>query len=207
VGIVGDVKHWSLGEEYAPELYMPLAQAASSTLHLVVRSSADASPSAELLRAALLGIDAGQPVTVERLASLVDASVSQPRFRALLFGFFAALALLLAVIGVYGVIAYRVSQRTREIGVRLALGAGRANIMAAVAGQGVALTGVGVVIGLVGAFWLTRFLQGMLYRVSPTDALTFLGVSALLAVTALFACIAPARRAAKVDPVLAMRGE
>ena len=167
----------------------------------------NAGASADLLRAELLAVDANQPVAIERLTSLVDASVSQPRFRALLFGFFGALALLLAVIGVYGVIAYRVSQRTREIGVRLALGARRSNIMAAVAQQGIVLTAVGIVVGLIGAFWLTRFLQGMLYRVSPTDALTFLGVSLLLALTALLACVLPARRAAKVDPVMAMRGE
>ncbi|HEY7566132.1 MAG TPA: ABC transporter permease [Gemmatimonadaceae bacterium] len=205
VGVVGDVKHWNLGEEYGPELYMPLAQSPASSLHFVVRSTAGIS--ADLLRAEMLAVDASQPVTIERLTSLVDASVSQPKFRALLFGFFAALALLLAVIGVYGVIAYRVSQRTREIGVRLALGARRMTIMAAVAQQGIVLTGAGIVLGLVGAFWLTRFLQGMLYRVSPTDGLTFLGVSLLLALTALLACVLPARRAAKVDPVMAMRGE
>ena len=205
VGVVGDVKHWNLGEEYGPELYLPMAQSPASSLHFVVRSSTGTS--ADLLRAELLAVDASQPVAIDRLTTLVDASVSQPKFRALLFGFFAALALMLAVIGVYGVIAYRVSQRTREIGVRLALGARRANIMAAVAGQGIVLTTVGIVLGLVSAFWLTRFLQGMLYRVSPTDALTFLGVSLLLAVTALLACVLPARRAAKVDPVMAIRGE
>ena len=205
VGVVGDVKHWNLGEDYGPELYMPVSQSPASSLHFVVRSNTGAS--ADLLRAELLAVDATQPVTIERMTRLVDATVTQPRFRALLFGFFAGLALLLAVIGVYGVIAYRVAQRTREIGVRLALGARRVNIMAAVAQQGIVLTGLGIVTGLIGAFWLTRFLQGMLYRVSPTDALTFLGVSSLLALTALLACLLPARRAAKVDPVMAMRGE
>jgi predicted permease len=207
VGVVGDVKHWNLGEEYGPELYMPLTQAPASSLHFVVRPGIAAAISADLMRTQMLNVDSSQPVTIERMTSLVDASVSQPRFRALLFGFFAVLALLLAVIGVYGVIAYRVSQRTREIGLRLALGAGRANIMAGIARQGVVLASVGVGLGLIGAFWLTRFLQGMLYRISPTDALTFIGVSLLLALTALLACVLPARRAARVDPATAIRAE
>lgn len=217
VGVVGDVKHWSLGEEYGPELYMPLTQAPAASLHFVVREGAPRASvgagvgtgaiSSDVLRAAMATIDASQPVTIQRMSTLVDASVSQPRFRVLLFGFFAVLALLLAVIGVYGVIAYHVSQRTREFGVKLALGARRGAIIAGVAKQGLALSGVGVVLGVMGAIWLTRFLQGMLYRVSPTDALTFLGVSLLLAVTALLASALPARRAAKVDPVLTMRGD
>lgn len=208
VGIAGDVKHWSLGEEYGAELYMPLAQSSAAALHFVARGGGGGTPlSGDLVRSTLLAIDASQPVSIEPLEGLVSASVAQPRFRALLFGFFAALALLLAVIGIYGVIAYRVSQRTREIGVRLALGARRVDIVALVVRQGLVLTGAGVGIGLVASFWLTRFLQGMLYRVTPTDAMTFVGVSALLAVTALLANLLPARRAARVDPVSALRGE
>jgi putative ABC transport system permease protein len=208
VGVVGNVKHWNLAEEFAPELYQPQAQSPSMTLNFVVRpDQARRLPLGEAMRAALAATDASQAVSILRLDELVSGSTAQSRFRAILFGFSAALAVVLAVVGIYGVIAYRVSQRTREIGVRLALGARRADILMLILRQGIGLTVAGVAIGLVASFWLSRLLQGMLFRVTTTDAATYLGVSILLIATALLSNLIPARRASRVSPVTAMRVE
>jgi putative ABC transport system permease protein len=138
---------------------------------------------------------------------LLDRSLARRRFSLLLFGFFALAALALAAIGIYGVISYTVTQNTREIGIRVALGAQAGDALKLVVGQGLVLTGVGVIVGLIVAFGLTRLLAGLLYGVSATDPLTFVGVGGLLLFVALLACYFPARRATRIDPIVALRSE
>jgi putative ABC transport system permease protein len=207
VGVVGDVKHWDLREKEQPELFVPLAQAPASTFSFVVRAARDAGELTGSVRNALLDVDREQPATIQPLRELVNGSVAGPRFRGVLFGAFAATALVLAVVGIYGVISFGVSQRTRELGVRVALGAQRIEVMGLVLREGMLLTGAGVALGLLGAFAVTRFLRGMLFQVPPADPLTFAAVSLLLIATALLANVIPARRAARVDPLVAMRAE
>jgi putative ABC transport system permease protein len=153
-------------------------------------------------------LDKDQPVSdIRPLEELAAEAVAQQRFAMMLLGVFAALALVLAAVGIYGVMAYSVTQRSHEIGIRMALGAERKDILRLVVGQGLSLTAVGVVLGLAGAFALTRFLASMLYEVRPSDP-TILGVvSVLLACVGLLACYIPARRATKVDPMVALRYE
>ena len=141
------------------------------------------------------------------MPALLSDSVAQPRFRTVLLSLFAALALVLAVIGIYGVMAYGISQRTQEIGIRMALGAQRRNVLGLVLRDGLKLAGFGIVIGLASAFALTRLLTKLLYEIKPTDALTFVGVSLTLLLAALLASWLPARRASRVDPMEALRFE
>jgi putative ABC transport system permease protein len=207
VGVVGNVKHWSLGEESAPELYVSFDQAPSPQHSFVVRTTANVSALTMPARQALLAVDRDQPVEIQPMTALLSASVAQPRFRSVLLGAFAAIALVLAIVGIYGVISYGVTQRTREIGVRLALGARQVNVVGLILREGMLLTALGLGLGLAGALWLARLLRGMLFQVTANDALTFVGVSVLLACTAVLANYLPARRASKVDPLIAMRAE
>jgi putative ABC transport system permease protein len=208
VGVVGDVRDAALSRKPGPMMYVPFAQAPLWGGEVVVRSSLSASGVAGGIREAVHSIDKNLPVTdVESFPEVLGASVAQERFRTLLMTSFSAIALLLAAAGIFGVISYSASQRTREIGIRLALGAQRADVLRMVVGQGLRLALIGVAIGIPGALGLSRFLSNLLYGVKPTDPLTFTAVSLILTAVALLACYIPARRAAKVDPIVALRHE
>jgi putative ABC transport system permease protein len=208
VGIVGDVKHSSLDGEAAPHVYEPLAQAPSDWLTFVLRTTVEPMGLATAARQAVLAIDREQPVSEMKTGeTLVSDSVAQQHLAMLLLSVFAAVALLLAAVGTYGVVAYSVSQRTHEFGVRMALGAGRREVLGLVVRQGLLLAAAGVAIGLVAAAGATRLLSGLLFGVSPTDPLTYAAVATLLSFVALLACLIPARRATRVDPMIALRCE
>ena len=208
VGIVGDVRNEGLNSEPNPQMYISFTQSPRWSLTLIVRGSSDPTGLIAGVRSKVAGLDRDLPLyNVRTLKQMVAESLARERFGLLLIVTFAGLALLLAGVGVYGVLAYSVTQRTYEIGVRLALGASRRDVLRLVAGQGMKLVSVGVSIGLLAAFTLTRLMTGLLYGVSPTDPLTFIGVAALLVIVALAACYIPARRAAKLDPMVALKCE
>ena len=212
VGIVGDVKHRGLEREAGAEAYVSYLQAPTPTMSLIVRASSvnhavgDPANLTASIREAVQKVDKDQPLyDVKPMAAWVNESVARQRFNMLLLGVFAAVALVLAAIGIYGVISYSVTQRTHEIGIRLALGAQRKDVLRLVVGQGLALTVAGVACGVAGAFALTRLMAGLLFSVSPSDPMTFVIIPLLLAGVALVACYLPARRAAKTDPLVALR--
>jgi putative ABC transport system permease protein len=206
VGVTADVKVTGLGDNNPyNQLYVPYRQRPFLTMWLITRGPSSIASAA---RREILAVDADQPVAAVRTMDEVIAnSVSQPRLRTTLIGAFAALALILAVIGIAGVVAWSVSQRTNEIGIRMALGAQPSNILAMVVRQAFTMIGIGQLIGLVGAFALTRVLASFLFGISPEDPLTFAGVALLLALIALTACAVAARRALRIDPVEALRRE
>jgi putative ABC transport system permease protein len=211
VGVVPDVKHTSLREETAPEMYVLYNQKpwpSMLDMRVALRTKADPAGITESVRENIHAIDPDLPLArVATLTTLVNDSMSQPRFSVFLLGAFGVLALLLASIGMYGVISYSVLQRTQEIGIRMALGAQRSGVFGMVLGQGARLAGLGIAIGLVFALAVTRLMAGFLYGVRPTDPLTFAGVSLLLLGIALLACYLPARRATRVDPMVALKYE
>lgn len=211
VGIVGDVKHQGLVREAGAEAYVSYLQVPTSIMTLVVRArpgvgSGNSTDLANAVRQAVLEVDKNQPLyDVKPMAAWLNDSVARERFNMLLLGVFAAVALVLAAIGIYGVINYTVSQRTREIGIRLALGAQRQDVLRLVVGQGSVLILTGIGCGLLAAFALTRVMKGLLFEVSPSDPATFALISVSLAAIGLLACYFPARRAASTDPVVALR--
>jgi len=219
VGVVGHVKHWGLDSDASAkiryQLYLPYLQlgdqfmtAFSSGVTLMVRTTVDPLSMVTAVRRQVVEAGRDQPVyNVQSMQQIVSDSVADRRFSMFLLGIFAVLALVLASVGVYGVISYTAGQRTHEIGIRMALGAGRADVLRLVVGQGLALVLIGVGAGLAAALGLTRLMSGMLYGVRPTDLLTFAVVSLVLAGAAVLASYLPARRAAEVDPVVALRYE
>jgi putative ABC transport system permease protein len=206
IGVVGDSKHSGLDAEVEPVSYWPHPELAYSGMTFVIRTKGDASTVAAAARGVIQSMDPQQPVAdVQTMASLLSKSVARARFNTLLLAIFAGVALLLAAVGIYGVMAFSVEQRTHEIGVRMALGARRGDVVALVLRQGMTLAVAGVGVGLVGSFLLTRFLKTLLFNVEATDPLIFTGLAlALIAVSAL-ACYIPARRATRVDPMTALR--
>ena len=208
VGVVADTTYSGLGAPADFQIYVPYAQGTFPGLHLAIRTGGEPLSLAQSVRAAVREVDPQARATrFSTVENLLAQSIVQPRFYAWLLGAFGFGALALSAIGIFGVMSYSVSQRTREIGMRMAVGAERSDVLRLVVGDGLKLTAGGVVIGIAGALALTRFLSSMLYGVRPSDAATFAAVSLLLTAVALAACYFPARRAMRVDPMVALRHE
>jgi predicted lysophospholipase L1 biosynthesis ABC-type transport system permease subunit len=213
---VADVRHDGLDRPAEPELYVPARQLNADfwtiftalPISFVVRSSLGLAALVPSIKAAVHEVDPEQPVSrIREATDLVSGAVARYRFSMLLLSIFGALALTLAAVGVYGVMAYAVTQRTRELGIRLALGAGAASVQGMVLRQGLTMTLIGVGLGVAGALALTRLLGGLLYEVSPNDPRVLAAVVALLSAVSALACLLPAIRATRVDPIEALRSE
>ena len=209
VGVVADVRRNGLDVVAEPEVYVSYLQRPERRLNVVIRTDApNASDLAPAARAEVKAFDSDQMIwRVQTLEQLLGTSVAPRRFNMMLLGIFAGVALVLAAVGLYGVMSYSVSWRTQEIGIRMALGAQRTDVLRLVVRQGMKMALIGLAVGLVGALSLSRVLVGLLHGVSPTDPLTFTGVSVVLLTVALLACLIPARRATRVDPIVALRTE
>jgi putative ABC transport system permease protein len=206
IGVVGDVKTDSLELQEAPHIYLSDFQAPAYNSVIYLRTAGDPGTLADAIRPEVEAVDPNVPVyAVRTMEDVIARSMAERRFALQILGFFAGVALLLAAIGIYGVMAYTFSQRRHEIGIRMALGAQPRDILRMALSEGMTLVAVGLGSGLVGALILTRFLRSMLYAVSPNDPLTFVALPALLAAVALLACFVPARRATQVDPLVALR--
>jgi len=206
IGVVGDVKHYGLDSEARAELFMPAWQQPLNGMALIVRTASDPKGFVDSIRREVLTVDAEQPIyDVSAMVDVVSRSVFLPRISMLLLGAFAISALLLAVVGIYGVVSYTVTQRTRELGVRMALGADAATTLRLVLGRSMLLIGAGTACGLAASVAVTRAMAGLLYGVSPVDPIVFAGVSLVLAAAGFAATLIPARRATRVDPIVALR--
>jgi putative ABC transport system permease protein len=209
VGVVEDVKNAGLDLPAGTELFMPERQNnARNTIYLALRAAGDPHSMVSAVRAAVRDLDPSLPVSqVQTMTETLDAARSRPRFLATLLGLFSATALLLAAVGLYGVISYSVARRTTEFGIRMAMGAEAGDVVRLVAAQGLKLAAIGVLAGAAGALALTRLIRGLLFGVSSFDPLTFLAMAGLLAAVTAIACVIPAMRATKVDPLVALRYE
>ncbi|HSB26695.1 MAG TPA: FtsX-like permease family protein, partial [Pyrinomonadaceae bacterium] len=210
VGVVGDVKHFGLDLPEEPALYTPYTQISPWKRWMSVAARTEGNPSvmAQSIKQEIWKVDSQLPVTrVETMGEVSAESFAARRFNMSLLTVFAGLALVLAAIGIYGVMSYAVTQRTQEIGIRMALGARTVDVLKLVLRNGMMLVLIGIALGLVGAFALTRLMVTLLFGVTPTDTMTMGLVSAVLVVVAFLACFIPARRATKVDPLVALRYE
>jgi putative ABC transport system permease protein len=206
VGVIGDIHNTALATDLRPEIYIPFAQLPWASMYLLLRTAGDPRVYAAAVRQSVLAIDKDQPVTrVRTMDEVLAEGARQPRFVTTLLAGLAAIALVLALVGIYGAVGYSVSQRTQEIGIRLALGAERRDILRLVLRQGLAPTCVGIAAGVVASLALTRLMAKMLYHVSPTDSATFTAGALLFAAAAVLASYLPARRATRVDPIVALR--
>jgi ABC-type antimicrobial peptide transport system permease subunit len=208
IGMVQTTRSGQLTDNPRPAMFFPVAQKPELALTLTVRTGVDAGATLAQLRGVVKSLDANVPVfDVRTLAQQKNSSLAMQRMAATLLSGFGALALLLAALGIYGVLAYSVSRRTREIGVRMALGAQLSDVLRLVMRQGLGMVILGLVLGLAAALAVTRLLRSFLFEIQPFDPLTFGSVVALLGVAAVFSCWLPARRAARVDPMVALRAE
>jgi putative ABC transport system permease protein len=208
VGVVGDVHQLGLTSDERAEVYLPFSQVPSVLICFAIRTASEPTSLAKAAQAAIWSVDKDQAVShVMSMTQLASESLAPLRVVAILLGIFAGLALALAAIGLYGVIAYSASQRTHEIGIRMALGAGRSKVLRLVVIDGLRLTLLGLSFGLAGALAVTRLLSSLLYGVKPHDPLTLISVTILLAAVAMLASYLPARRVTNVDPMLALRHE
>jgi putative ABC transport system permease protein len=208
IGVVDDVRYAGLDQKIKPELYAPFDERPFPFMRVVVRTKSDPAKLVAALKSEVQAIDKNQPIDkVTTMTELVSRSMATRRFYMQLLVVFASLAFVLASVGIYGIVSYSVTQRTREIGIRLALGASRKDVLQMVLGEGFRLAIAGIGLGLAGAFAATRVLTSLLFEVKPTDPPTFIGLSLLLAMVALLASYVPARRATKVDPLQALRYE
>ena len=206
VGVVADVKFAALSSANSEEMYLPLTQVPWSTVSLIVRSSANSQPLVAAVRAKIAEIDPTLPISgILSMDDVVASSVAQPRIVMQFVGLFAGFALLLAAIGIYGVMAYSVSQRKQEIGIRVAMGACSADILRLVVGQGMRLALLGVVLGVAASLFFTRLISGLLFGVHAIDPIAFSAAALILAAAAFFACYIPARRATRLDPIVVLR--
>jgi putative ABC transport system permease protein len=212
VGVVGSVKHYSLKEKTQAQMYEPFRQFPTTNMTFVLKTSGDPVTLTAAVRREIQRVDPDQPIAASgTLSAMLETSMMLPRVQTILIGMFAAIALLLATVGLYGVMAFAVSERTQEIGLRMALGANSGSVLRLVVGQALVLTLAGLAIGLGGAVVLSRVLaktlEGLLFKVSPSDVATLAGVAVLLSVVTLLASMIPARRAMRIDPVEALRSE
>lgn len=208
VGVAADVRSLELREEPLPEFYLSALQDTWTGMSIVVRTDVEPSGLSSQIRSIVSNVDKSAPVSeLKTMEQIVSGAITQPRFNLFLLGVFSGIALLLSVAGIYGVTAYSVTQRTHEFGIRMALGAQTSDVLKMTLGQGMRLIAAGIVIGLVASFALTRLLKSLVFGVSVTDPLTFAAITVILSIAALFACYIPARRATKVDPLIALRYE
>src|SRR5581483_1653908 len=208
VGVVGHVRQYTLDAESRPAIYQPYTQQPTSTMYLVVKTESNPTGMLPAVTAEIRKLNPDTPIyDVHTMEQRLSDSLAQRRFSMLLLLLFSALALILATVGIYGVMSYSVTQRTHELGIRVALGAQQKTILGMIVKHGLTLTLIGIGAGLLVAYSLTRVMTGLLYGVSPTDSLTFILISLVLTATGLLACFIPARRATKVDPMIALRYE
>jgi putative ABC transport system permease protein len=208
VGVVGDVRGISLNEEPYGQLYTSYRQTPRRSLTLIVQTAGEPTTMLGTVREKIWSLDRQQPLYNVRTAEQVlEKSIARPRFNMLLITILASVALVLAAVGIYGVISYSVTQRTHEIGVRMALGASVGDVLKLVVGQGMILAGSGIALGLLAAFAITRIMATLLFGISATDPVTYFSLALLIGIIALLACYIPARRATKVNPVTALRAE